>query len=303
MHIAFVIDLLAFEGLGTTLTSLVRNCSDSEKLTLHFLCSDVSPKHKNNIQSLLQAEGYRGNTEFHDFDAPKTFGHLVSLHGNWTTYGKFLIPDLVNAEYVLYLDTDLLVLADVLKLQDIRFTDHFLAAAPRGPFKNALENKFLVDKLGLSGEARCFNAGVLLLNLKVWKEKNIHAQVEKLCKEYPMDFQSADQTVLNAICAGTFHHLESRFNNIWTPEQQPASETDNVIFHFAGSPKPWDFFGKIIHSGHTIWAGYDTNFWDAKYKKLTFAKLHRTWKIRRSLAKHYLKRFRGTKIPATATAK
>lgn len=303
MHIAFVIDLLAFEGLGTTLTSLVRNCGDTEKLTLHFLCSDVSPKHKNNIQLLLQAEGYRGNTVFHDFDAQKTFGHLVSLHGNWTMYGKFLIPGLIDTEYVLYLDTDLIILADVLKLQDIRFTDNFLAAAPRGPFKNAWEGKFLVDKLGLDGEARCFNTGVMLMNVKVWKERNIQQEIEQLCSKYPMDFMTADQTVLNAICAGTFHHLEGRFNNVWSPEQTPSSETGNVIFHFAGSPKPWDFFGKIVHTGYTLWAGYDTNFWDAKYKRLTFAKLHRTWKIRRSLVKHYLKRFRGTKVPATVTAK
>lgn len=303
MHIAFVIDLLAFEGLGTTLTSLVRNCKDTEKLTLHFICSDVNPKHKNNIQLLLQGEGYRGKTEFHDFDAHKTFGHLNSLHGNWTTYGKFLIPEVINADYALYLDADLLILLDILSLQDIKFDDHFLAAAPRGPFKNALDGGFLMNKLGIDGEQRCFNAGVLLFNLKVWKEKNIDGEIKQLCDRFPLEFPSHDQTILNGLSAGKFHYFEGRFNNIWTPEQQPPAQLDNVIFHFAGSPKPWDFLGKAIHSGYKVWTAYDTNFWDSKYKKLTFAKLHRTWKIRRSLAKYFLRRLRSPKAPVALEVK
>jgi len=302
MHIAFVIDLLAFEGLGTTLTSLVRNCSDTKKLTLHFICSEVTAKHKNNILRLLQEENYAGNTEFHDFDAPKRFGHLNSLHGNWTTYGKFLIPEVINADYALYLDADLLILLDILSLQDITFNDHFLAAAPRGPFKNALDGKFLIEKMGVDREQRCFNAGVLLFNLKVWKERNMDQRILDLFEQFPQEFPSHDQTILNGLCGGKFHYFEGRFNNIWTPEQQAPAQLDNVIFHFAGAPKPWDFLGKTIHSGYNIWADYDTNFWDAQYKKLTMAKLHRSWKIRRSLAKHFLKRFRGAKAPAVATA-
>lgn len=302
MHIAFVIDLLAFEGLGTTLTSLVRNCRDTEKLTLHFICSDVNSNHKNNILKLLQTEEYRGKTEFHDFDAQKTFGHLNSLHGNWATYGKFLIPEVVKADYALYLDADLLILLDILSLQDITFNDHFLAAAPRGPFKNALDGKFLIEKLGVDGEQRCFNAGVLLFNLKVWKEKNIDQDIQQLFEKFPMEFPSHDQTILNGLSAGKFHYLEGRFNNIWTPEQSTPAQTENVIFHFAGAPKPWDFLGRSIHSGHKIWADYDTSFWDTKYKRLTFAKLHRTWKIRRSLAKYFMKKFRGAKVPATVPA-
>jgi lipopolysaccharide biosynthesis glycosyltransferase len=302
MHIAFVIDLLAFEGLGTTLTSLVRNCRDTEKLTLHFICSDVNSKHKNNILNLLKTEEFRGETEFHDFDAPKTFGHLNPLHGSWTPYGKFLIPEVIKADYALYFDADLLILLDVLSLQDVTFNDTFLAAAPRGPFKNALDGKFLIEKLGVDAEQRCFNSGVMLFNLKVWREKNIGQDVQALASKFPMEFPSHDQTILNALAAGNYHFLEGRFNYIWTPGETTPAQTDNVIFHFAGSPKPWDFLGKTIHAGHKIWIDYDTNFWDATYKKLTFAKLHRTWKIRRSVAKYYMRKFRTPKVPAPVSA-
>ncbi|MBW8687771.1 glycosyltransferase family 8 protein [Chitinophaga rhizophila] len=295
MHIAFVIDLLSFEGLGATLTSLVRNCTDTSRLDLHFICNNVKNRHKNNILMLLQTEGYHGRTKFYDFDAAQQFSHLNAVNGSRTRYGRFLIPKLIEADYVLSLDTDLVVLLDVLMLDNVRFEDHFLAAVPAGSFRSTLESKLLPGQLSVCTDERCFNAGVLLMNLPVWKERDICHEIDKICVRHPSELTAADYTVLNEVCNGTFHHLEEQYNSNWAPGQAQPADGKNVIVRFAGTPKPWDFLGKEVHAGYKLWTDYDTTFWDRRYKRIAFAALQRIWQIRKSLVKYYLKKTRQLK--------
>jgi len=121
MHIVFVIDPLALDGLGATLTSLTRNCTATDRLTLHFICHHIRTRHKNNILMLLQTEGFHGQTRFYDFGAQQLPGDAMPLQGSRRAYGKFLIPKLIDADYALYLEPNLLILVDVLSLEDVRF--------------------------------------------------------------------------------------------------------------------------------------------------------------------------------------
>ncbi|SEW43917.1 Lipopolysaccharide biosynthesis protein, LPS:glycosyltransferase [Chitinophaga sp. YR573] len=291
MNIVFVIDILGLEGLGAALTSLIRNCSDTKKLTLHFFCSNVDIRDKDNILTLLEMENYCGATSFYDFNAIEMFGHLNSLHGNWAIYGRFIIPKLIDSEYALYLDADLLILLDVLTISEIKFTDQFLAAVPGGTFMSALDRKFLIDRLGLDKEQKSFNSGVLIFNIKNWNSKSISHEIDQMCDQYPLELISHDQTILNALCNGNFHYIDDRFNNLWYPNRAlPIKHSyHNSILHFAGAPKPWDLFGKRTHSGYKLWSDYNTTFWQEKYGMLTVSKLRRTWKIKKSLVKRIIK--------------
>jgi len=236
MNIVFVIDVLGLESLGAVLTSLVRNCSDTRKLRLNFFCSAVAPRDKDNILKLLEMENYSGGTFFHDFNAVKMFGHLNSLHGNWAIYGRFIIPKLIDSEYALYLDADMLILLDILTISEIKFTDQFLAAVPGGTFNSGLDGKFLIDRLGLSKEQKSFNSGVLVFNIKTWNSKSISREIDEMCRRYPRELISHDQTVLNALCNGNFHCIDNRFNNLWYPNNKlPIRRSyHNSILHFAG---------------------------------------------------------------------
>ncbi len=109
------------EGLGATLASLGRNCQNSGKLHLHFLCAELLKKDKCNIWHLLHEDGFEGRIQFIDFNEKQTFGKLRSLHGDWTTYGRLLIPEIIRSNIVLYLDSDHIE-TDILQFADIEFT-------------------------------------------------------------------------------------------------------------------------------------------------------------------------------------
>jgi len=283
MNIAFTINPLGLEGLGATLTSLVRNCSNTQELNLWFFCSGCTPAHKSSIDCLLQAELFKGSSNFIDFDAEKEFGHLRSLHGDWSSYGRLLIPDFIRGDTVLYLDADLIVLTDVLQLERFNFHGHFIAAAGGGKVKYALEREFLMNKLNITPEADYFNAGVLLMNLREWERQNVRTQWKEIANNYPDDLWAVDQTLLNAVCRGKFAQLPAIFNNAWCPGDKEPPDAASSIVHFVGSPKPWDMFGKTIHHGYSLWKTYSTAPWNAEFNRLTLSKMKRTWRIKNSI--------------------
>ncbi|MCB4799012.1 glycosyltransferase family 8 protein [Neotamlana laminarinivorans] len=286
MNIVFSINKFGLTGLGATLVSLIRNCSNNADLALVFLCSDINTHDKQNIKNLLVNENFTGRAKFIDFDAKKEFGHLKALHGDYTCYGRLLIPKLLPSEdQALYLDADLLVLLDVLELKEFNFNEKILAAVYGSTITYTLDKRFFLDKLKWKDTTAYFNSGVILFNLKQWRIYNINAKVKALIEKYPLDLTSHDQTLLNAVSNGQFERLPSKFNTAWLPGKNQAHNLEDKIIHFIGSPKPWDMVGKIIHNGYRSWLGYTTKNWKKKYCKTNINKLKRAWKIRRSIIK------------------
>ena len=92
------------------------------------------------------------------------------------------------AERVLYLDVDLLCLADVAELHDTTLNENVLGAVmdpnstfddPRGGFA-AGNTK---SALGIAPDAVCFNGGVLVVDVASWKRERMMGACLKFLKE------------------------------------------------------------------------------------------------------------------------
>ncbi|WP_026463741.1 glycosyltransferase family 8 protein [Adhaeribacter aquaticus] len=283
MDVVFNVNHLGLIGLGATLSSLIRNCSDSSELKLWFLCSDFRKNDKIKIYQLLQEENFTGAVEYIDFDAKALFGHLRSLHGDWTGYGRLLIANYIKSDIALYLDSDLVIQLDVLTLKNFDFKGEVLAAVFGSQVILALEKAFFIDKLKWKEDTGYFNSGVVLFNLKKWRESNTEAKWKGIAKKYPKELLTIDQTLLNAVCEGKFAKLPPEFNNPWYPGKETPEKPGKSIIHFVGSPKPWDVFGKSLHKGYDTWHSYTTKFWEEEYCSLSADKVKRTWNIKRSV--------------------
>jgi lipopolysaccharide biosynthesis glycosyltransferase len=293
MDIAFCINRLGLIGLGGTLSSLIRNCSDHSRLKIWFMCAGLSNLEKNQVSRLLKAEKYLGTYEIIDFDPLVHFGSFASLHGDWSAYGRLLLADLLNEDQVLYLDSDLVVEVDVLEVEDFDFKGYILAAVGGGKYKYSLGEKFYINKLGISPDAEYFNSGVLLLNLQEWRLRNIKEECLRIARQYPMELPSHDESLLNIICAGNFAKLPSTFNCAWEAAQPKPKVADKMIMHFIGSPKPWDPLGAMLHNGYRNWFEYSDSEWSTFFHRLTFAELVRVWHIRRSYVRCIINRIKG----------
>ncbi|WP_328514410.1 glycosyltransferase, partial [Streptococcus suis] len=100
----------------------------------------------------------------------------------YMTYARFFIPKFVEEDKVLYLDSDLVVTRslDGLFAKDIE--DYYLAAA----------------KIGYGLEER-FNAGVLLINNRRWKDEQIMEHLLEVVSQEHQNLTEADQSVLNMV--------------------------------------------------------------------------------------------------------
>ncbi|MGI4776890.1 MAG: glycosyltransferase family 8 protein [Janthinobacterium lividum] len=298
MNIVFNVNPLGLEGLGATVTSMVRNCTDSSRLVLNFLCSDLSGVDKSNIVKSLADAGFSGQTKFIDFDAEKEFGNLRSLHGDWTAYGRLLIPDVIAADRVLYLDADLSINLDVLELEKtVDLDGHFLAAVAGTTLKWALDGEFLKKSAGMDDDMPYFNSGVVYFNTQACRLDGAAAKWREFAALNRDGLVSHDQTVLNAYVKGDFVRLESRYNVPWVAGNDALEPTDNAIVHFIGAPKPWDLSGRWLHRGHAHWTRHQSSFWNNAYGRLTIGKLFRTWKIRRSIIKVIMWKMKPAKGP------
>lgn len=288
MVVCFCLNNLGSLGLGATLNSLVKNCSDTARLRLYFLCASLDENIKAAIKNLVTETGFKGTADFIDFDPDKHFKRYRSLQGDRTTYGRILIPDLIPHVRVLYLDTDLIIDMDVLELGRIQMGEKVIAAVGGGCMQYSLEQNFYVHTLGLSAETKSFNAGVLMINIPAWKKHAVKEKLFALADRYPNELLAADQTLLNAFFAGDFYNLPAKYNVTWYANKRPAIEED-AVFHFVGSPKPWDYFGKYMHTGFRKWDQYNTAGWSKNVlSRYTAAQLKRFWTIRRSYVKTLL---------------
>jgi lipopolysaccharide biosynthesis glycosyltransferase len=290
MVISFCLNNLGSFGLGGSINSLIKHCSDSSSLRFYFLCSFVDKKIKKAILELLEEVNFDGAATFIDFDAEKEFGKYRSLQNDWTTYGRLLIPDLINEDQVLYLDTDLVIETDVLDIFRHN-TEHFaIAAVPTTAIQYALEHKFFCNTLNVDPSLKVFNAGVLLMNNKAWRTNNIKKELMRIADRYPQELLSADQALLSAFFAGSFLRLPPKYNVYWYPDRQPAIVND-AIYHFLGSPKPWDFLGKRLHCGYAKWNQYNPLTWEKNVlRSFKVEQAKRSWAIKKSYLKLLLKK-------------
>lgn len=286
MNIAFNINRLAMIGLGVTLNSLLKNCSNPKKINIYILCADLNQDDKENIHKLLHGYGLT-HIELIDFNVKEHFGIFSSLQGDWTPYGRLLLQDYIQDDAVLYLDADLVVEVDVLSLEGFDFQGKAIAAVNGGQMRYALDNSFLCNDIGLDSTVPVFNSGILLMNLKVWREKDIKSQCLNFGKRYSDKLISHDQTILNALFAGNFAFLPLEFNIPWYANiKRPDGKTG--ILHFVGSPKPWDLFGRYLHKGFSVWNSYLDSDWKKAYYNHNYSDFVRAWHIRRSYARSFI---------------
>lgn len=180
-----------------------------------------------------------------------------------TTYQKLTLADWLPADLsrVLWLDCDMLVLADVSALWDTASGAEIALAVPdeRVPLVSSRFGVAAWQELSLAREAPHFNAGLLLVNLEAWRAQQVSTRSFDYLRRYRDRVYFWDQEALNAILSGHWRPLDARWNR--HPAYSPAGEQPWIL-HFSGDLKPWLFEGRNPHRAQygkylacTDWAG------------------------------------------------
>lgn len=192
-------------------------------------------------------QSHPGPVEFIDLDAEmgRYFAaHPVNHHLSRTAYARILMPELLRDETgrLLYLDCDTLVNDALGPLDTLPLQGLAVAAvddiARLDPARHAERNR----AIGLPGEMRYFNSGVLLIDLDAWRAADLTARVLAFADSHP-DLPMMDQDALNGTLQGRWLPLDERYNLhrrlVKGRYEGEAVDWDAAaIIHFIGQVKP-----------------------------------------------------------------
>lgn len=240
---------------GVMLTSLFENNKDIN-VNVHLLHGGLTNEHIDQITN--QVSKYNQNIRFYRMD-----DHLFSefpigksyqtnhVGSSMATYYRLFLSQILpdNIEKVIYLDGDILVLYSLKELWNIDMSDKAIAAV-FDSFNNEISH---YNRLRYPQNKGYFNAGVLLINLKYWREHKVESKFLDYVANYPERLACHDQDVLNYIFKDAKMELPLKYNMLneywfdvryslisWEYEQQILDGQKNpVIIHFTCIPKPW----------------------------------------------------------------
>lgn len=193
-------------------------------------------------------------------------GCPLSGHVSLATYFRLLIPEVLpdNVSKVVYLDIDMLVLSDIGELYGLE--------TGRAPVLAVRENetstlgKYLrcCQEMGISEDAPYFNAGVLVMNLDVWRAENLSRRLVEFVNRHRDQVPCWDQDAMNALIAGRWIELPRTWNRtdaVWETFDLPEGAGSAAIIHFKGPIKPWhtgSTHGSIFfkYLDETAWKGW-----------------------------------------------
>jgi lipopolysaccharide biosynthesis glycosyltransferase len=191
-------------------------------------------------------------------------------------YFRLLAGELIPRRRALYLDSDMLVAADVLPLWRVPLGGFPVAAVPDVLLSMSLRCVPGWEKLGLDPDAPYFSSALLLMDLDAWRRDRVGDRVIETVERHPDSIRWWDQDGLNIALAGGWKPLDARWNVYveaaallgWKPseDERRAGErlvAEQRIIHFATRYKPWcaacphpktaAFFGVL---DRTAWAGW-----------------------------------------------
>ena len=170
---------------------------------------------------------------------------------SYTVFLRYFISDFVKEDKALYLDCDLVVTKNLDNLFETDLQDYPLAAVR--------------DYGGRVYYGReMFNAGVLLINNRLWKQENMSQRLIDLTNEWHDKVDQADQSILNMLFENRWIEMEFDNNHVvihkqFTDYELPAGQDYPGIIHYLSHRKPW--FDLAAQTYRDVWWYYHSLEW------------------------------------------
>lgn len=154
-----------------------------------------------------------------------------------TYYRIFIAGMFPNLDKAIYLDSDIIVRGDISRLFNVSLGNNLVAAVPDTVVASVKEfRRYTQEVLGIE-YSRYFNAGVLVMNLKKFREDNFYDRFCALLREYKFSV-AQDQDYLNVLCKDKVKLLPKTWNTM--PIGGDKNKTPMLV-HYNLTAKPWHY--------------------------------------------------------------
>ena len=220
INVAFAADKNYIQPLSVAIVSILMNAKKNDNLHFYILCNDVPECLKLKLQELKKIKNFE--VDFFDIDNNEftSFNLLKESHITLTAYSRMKLADLLpDIDKIIYLDCDVIVKSSLNQLFNIDISDYYIGAVEdigctflRKYHKDICPYDFLY-----------INSGVLLINLKKWRDENIPEKLYSTAKSGINHFQH-DQEIINIVCHEKCFNLDLSWN-----VQDSFYRNDNIV--------------------------------------------------------------------------
>ena len=225
-----------------------------EEITFHLLHTDLTKERCDIIKSWVEV--FNGKSvEFYQMKKD-TFAEFPIDENTYLDYGAYirlyLGECLKQLDKVLYLDCDVIVNGSLCKLWNTDISDYAVAGV-RDRINDYIRVYNRLDYQMCEGY---INSGMMLINLKRWREDDFFKKAQQLaCEKGASVLKNHDQDIINAIYHGQILMLPFRYNLLeyylyveewlyldrkYYPEIVEACKNPAII-HFCMPQKPWHY--------------------------------------------------------------
>ena len=249
--------------ISTLLLSIREHASETNNYDILVLSHDIREDNKKNLLDTLK-EKKNFSLRFTD-PGSLLDGYDLYTRGHFSveTYYRLVLPEMLYSyDKILYIDVDMIAVADLAELYHTDVEGYLLAAA-YDPDTAGLYNGFQPDKkaymdkeLALENPYHYFQAGTLLMNLKEFRRTFTTKEILDVAAS--KEWQLLDQDILNKLCEHKVKILDMSWNVMydyagvrikqiirlapeWLYLEYMEARKHPKIIHYAGPEKPWLF--------------------------------------------------------------
>lgn len=223
-----------------SLNSMIQNASKNTLYHVYILHTFITDEMKD---QLLRLQNENFEISFCDVTAQleAIYDKLpVRDYYSKTTYYRLLIAQMFpEYEKAIYIDSDTVVQGDISELYSIDIGDSYVGACHEQAMVQVNEFGTYAEKVVGVSRHNFFNAGMIVINCKQWRE---HCILDKFIEHlHAYDFVvTQDEDYLNLICKDRVYWLDQRWNTeIFGEIPYPIEEAK--ILHYIMTSKPWHY--------------------------------------------------------------
>lgn len=277
LHLVAAADDRYARHLGAALISAIVHLPPEIRVHCHVIDGGLGAESRDLLERTVVAR--RATLQWIGLERHLLRGAKAGGHLSAATYCKVLVPELLGPlpeEKALYLDCDVIVTGDLSPLWRADITGFALAAVAD------IGGEARKRALSIPGHLPYFNAGVLLFNLKKWREEGLSDKVMAYAAKHRDRLVFHDQDALNAVLHRDWLELPAEWNvqtNMLARSYRGTRPSRPMLIHYTGTSKPWHY-----DNVHPYKREYDA------YSRLTAWQPHRPKITITAVAKKAIKR-------------
>lgn len=240
------------QAIETTIKSMALY---HENIDFYVLNQDIPQEWFFNLrESIEKTENTLNDIRVFHHSFSQKWNSTYLPHINYMTYARYFIPNFIDNDTVLYLDSDLVVTRNLDHLFELDLNGYYAAAVR------------MTYGLGIG-----FNAGMMVINNKRWREEGLFQKLMDLTIQEIDNAPEGDQTILNLMFNGEWLTLDDTYNFQIGFDMGATLQGHHFIFdipieplpaiiHYISAIKPWQALTNMRL--REVWWFYHTLSWE-----------------------------------------